>query len=126
MALVSEVIKAVPGRKLALHVFAPALAHRKANPGNTLPVMALRSSLHNYGKMRLYHRIDMLGPASFEEIFDNPLPGSGGNAVAIVFTEFPIQVWYEEGQPPATIDTDNRDPKDVLNEVLQRYTVVEF
>lgn len=120
--LVSEVLDAVPGVKRALHVFTPALQYRLENNASELPVMALRSSIHNYSKMKLYVRIECLGPASFDPLFDNPLPGTGGRGVAIVFTEFPMRVWYPEGQKPAVIDSpDGRSPKDILEEVKLKY-----
>jgi len=75
--LVSEIIDAVPGVKRAFHVFTPALQYRLENKGSALPVMALRSSNHKYGKMKLYARIETLGPASLDPLFDAPLPGTG-------------------------------------------------
>lgn len=120
--LVSEIIEAVPGVKRAFHVFTPALQHRLENNASTLPVMALRSSVHNYGKMKLYARIECLGPSSLDPLFGNPLPGTGGRGVAIMFTEFPLRVWYPEGQKPPVIDTpDGRNPKDILEEVKLKY-----
>lgn len=103
--MVSEVIDAIPGVKRAFHVFTPALQYRLENSGSKLPVMALRSSLHNYGKMKLYTRIECLGPSSLDPLFDAPLPGTGGRGVAIMFTDFPLRVWYPEGQKPQVIET---------------------
>jgi len=122
--LVSEVIDAIPGVKRAFHVFTPALQYRLENSGSKLPVMALRSSLHNYEKMKLYVRIEALGPSSLEPLFGNPLPGTGGRGVAIMFTEFPLRVWYPEGQKPVVINTpDGRNPKEILEEVKLEYEV---
>jgi hypothetical protein len=122
--LVSEVIDAVPGVKRAIHVLTPALQHRLENNTSELPVMALRSSIHNYGRFKLYHRIECLGPSSMDPLFDSPLPGTGGRGVAILFTEFPIRVWYPEGQRPTAIDTpDGRNPKDILEEVKLKYSL---
>lgn len=123
--LVSEVIDAIPGVKRAFHVFTPALQYRLENKGSALPVMALRSSNHKYGKMKLYARIETLGPASLDPLFDEPLPGTGGRGVAIMFTEFPLRVWYPEGQKPPVIDTpDGRNPKEILEEVKLKYEAV--
>lgn len=120
--LVSEVIDAVPGVRRAIHVFTPALQWRLENSNTDLPVMALRSSIHNYEMIRLYSRIEMLGPSSLDPLFDKPLPGTGGRGVAIMFTEFPIRVWYPEGhRPPAIKTPDGRNPKDILTEVLLKY-----
>lgn len=120
--LVSEIIEAAPGVRRAVHVFTPALMHRLANKGSTLPVMALRSSRHDFGKMKLYQRIEMMGPSSLDPLFDKPLPGTGGRGVAIMFTEFPLRVWYYEGEAPAVIDTnDKRKPDEILADVLAKY-----
>ena len=125
--LVSEIIDAAPGVKRAFHVFTPALQYRLENSQSNLPVMALRSSRHNYGKMMLYHRIECLGPSSLDPLFDAPLPGTGGRGVAIMFTEFAFRVWYPEGQKPKVIDTpDGRNPKEILEEVKMKYEFVYF
>lgn len=123
--LVSEIIDAVPGVKRAIHVLTPALQYRLDNKGTSdLPVMALRSSIHNYSKVKLYTKIECLGPSSMNPLFDEPLPGTGGRGVAILFTEFALRVWYPEGQKPATIDTpDGRNPKEILEEVLLKYSL---
>lgn len=120
--LVSEIIDAVPGVRRAFHVFTPALQYRLENNTSGLPVMALRSSLHGFNKMKLYTRIETLGPASLDPLFDKPLSGTGGRGVAIMFTDFPLRVWYPEGQKPPVIDTpDGRNPKDILEEVKLKY-----
>lgn len=127
LKLVSEIVEAVPGVKRAFHVFTPALQHRLKNKDSNLPIMALRSSLHGYAKMRLYHKIEALGPSSLEPLFDAPLPGTNGRGVAIMFTEFPLRVWYPEGQKPATIDTpDGRNMDEVLEEAIRKYEIVGF
>jgi len=120
--LVSEIIDAQPGVTRALHVFTPALQYRLENNASTLPVMALRSSIHNYGKMKLFARIECLGPSSLDPLFDKPLPGTGGRGVAIMFTAFALRVWYPEGQKPPAVDTpDGRNPKEILEEVKLKY-----
>jgi hypothetical protein len=124
--LVSEIIDAAPGVKRAFHVFTPALQYRLENKGNSaLPVMALRSSNHGFTKMKLYTRIECLGPSDLAPLFDAPLPGTGGRGVAIMFTEFALRVWYPEGQKPMVINTpDGRNPKDILEEVKMKYEFV--
>jgi hypothetical protein len=125
--LVSEIIDATPGVKRAFHVFTPALQYRLENKVSNVPVMALRSNLHNYGKMKLYVRIECLGPSSLDPLFDHPLPGTGGRGVAIMFTEFALRVWYPDGARPSVIDTpDGRDPKDILEEVKLKYELLDF
>lgn len=126
--LVSEIIDATPGVRRAYHVFTPALQFRLENKTTSqLPVMALRSSLHNFSKMKLFVRIEALGPSSMDPLFDSPLPGTGGRGVAICFTDFALRVWYPEGARPVPIDTpDGRDPKDILEEVKMKYELINF
>lgn len=125
--LVSEVIEARPFVTRAFHVFTPALQYRLENKDSLLPVMALRSSNHNFTKMKLYHRIEALGPSSLESMFDGPLPGTGGRGVAIMFTDFAVRVWYPEGNPPPIIETpDGRSPKEILQEIKTRYEIAMF
>lgn len=105
----------------AVHVFTPALQYRLEHGGH-LPVMAVRSSLYGYRKMKLYHRVQILGPSTMDPLFDAPLPGTGGRGVAILFTQAALRVWYQDRLPDLTLDTsDNRDPKDILQELLRRY-----
>jgi hypothetical protein len=125
--IVSEVIDAVPGVRRAIHVFTPALQYRLEKGDSGLPVMALRSSLHGYQKMMLFHRIECLGPSSLDPLFDAPLPGTGGRGVAIMFTDFAVRVWYPENQRPTAIDTpDDRTPADILEDVKLNYIMRYF
>lgn len=122
MKLVSEIIEAKPGVRRAFHVFTPALQLRLQDETKPLPVMALRSSKNNFEIMYLYERIECMGPASMDPLFDNPLPGTGGRGVAICFTEFPLRVWYPEGRKPSPIETpDTRTPTEVLEDVKLKY-----
>lgn len=100
----STILKA--GVKRAIHVFVPALQSRqeegwKAHTGS--PVMAVRSSLYNYEKMRLYRKVEILGPSELIEM-EKPLPGTKGRGVAILFTTARIRVWYDD-KLPKTVDT---------------------
>ena len=125
--IVSEVIDAVPGVRRAIHVFTPALQYRLQKNDSALPVMALRSSLHGYTKMMLFHRIECLGPSSLDPLFDTPLPGTGGRGVAIMFTDFAVRVWYPENQRPVAIDTpDDRTPADIFEDVQLNYILRYF
>lgn len=125
--IVSEVIDAVPGVRRAIHVFTPALQYRLQKSDSELPVMALRSSLHDYSKMMLFSRIECLGPSSLDPLFDAPLPATGGRGVAIMFTDFAVRVWYPENQRPVAIDTpDERTPLSILEEVKLKYEVQYF
>jgi hypothetical protein len=99
------------GVRRAIHVFVPRLQERQktgwvANTGD--PVMAVRSSLYGYAKMRLYRRVEWDGPTELVEMVE-PLPGTGGRGVAIVFTTAPLTVYWDD-KPPATIDTDANQP----------------
>lgn len=125
--MVSKIIPAIPGVVRAFHVFTPALMHRMKNPNVTLPVMALRSSIQNFEAMMMYQQIEALGPSVMREMFDKPLPGTGGRGLAIMFTEFPIRVWYSEHFQSKPIAThDGRTPDEILQDVLEMYTEVEF
>lgn len=125
MAIRSEVIKPEPGQTFAIHVFTPALQHRMST-GSKIPVMALRSSKSGFHRMKLFAEIECLGPSKMTDLFDKPLPATGGRGVAILMTDFPIQVTWDERQPPSVIDTsDSRNPQDVLKEVVERYTIID-
>lgn len=99
------------GTKRAIHVYVPALMERRkswrANAGQ--PVMAVRSALYNYTKMRLYRRVEILGPAELVEM-ETPLPGTGGRGVAILITTAAVRAWYDAGTTPKTIDTSDAQP----------------
>lgn len=125
--LVSQIIEAVPGVRRAVHVMTPVLLERIKDKKNNRPAMALRSSLHNYSKVKLYERIEFMGPSSLDPLFDNPLPGTDGRGVAIMFTDFPLRVWYYEDQKPRIIDsTDGRKAEDVLKDIKTKYNTIDF
>lgn len=89
--------------------------------------MALRSSSHNFQKIKMFQRIEFLGPSSLDPIFDKPLPGTNGRGVAILFTEFPIRVWYEKGNPPKAIESpEGANPDKILEEIIQSNAKVSF
>lgn len=120
--LVSRIIKPKTGERFAFHVFTPALQYRLENSSCNLPVMALRSSLTGFQSMLLFHKIEVLGPSSLEPLFEEPLPGTGGRGVAIMFTQSPMEVWYPKGQSPKVIKTlDGASPKLILTEVVKKY-----
>lgn len=100
------------GVRRAIHVYVPRLQERQkngwvANAGE--PVMAVRSSLYGYAKMRLYRRVEWNGPTELVEMV-KPLPGTGGRGVAIVFTDAPLTVYWDDARP-TTIDTDDAQPR---------------
>lgn len=100
------------GTRRAIHVYVPALMKRqekwKAGVGD--PVMAVRSSLYDYEMMRLYRKVEILGPSELVEM-KYPLPGTKGRGVAILFTSAPVRVTWDGDKPPKTIDTADR-PKE--------------
>lgn len=123
--LAHHIISAVPGIRFAIHALPLALQHRLTNPTCQLPVMALRSSDSNYTKIRLFYRIELLGPSCLEPLFKDPLPGTAGRGVAILFTYFPLRVWLPERTKIKTIESEGRDPKEIMQEILRRFTPKE-
>lgn len=125
--LVSKIIEAVPGVRRAVHVMTPVLLDRIKDKKNNRPAMALRSSLHNYSKVKLYERIEFMGPSTLEPLFDKPLPGTDGRGVAIMFTDFPLRVWYYEDQPPRIINSpDGHNAEKVFEEIKAKYVTIDF
>lgn len=111
------------GGNVAFHVFTPALMYRQ-DPSNQIemPVMALRLQSDNYEKMMLFDRIECLGKSNLEPLFDNPLPGTNGRGVAIMFTESRLRCWFKGRKIPVKIDcTEGRDPKAILKDVIRSY-----
>lgn len=95
------------GTRRAVHVYVPTLQERqqkgwKAGTGKC--VMAVRSSLYGYKKMRLYRKVEILGPSELIEM-EKPLPGTNGRGVAILFTDHALRVWFDGKKHPETIDT---------------------
>lgn len=108
---------------IAFHVFTPALIYRldKSNPIE-MPVMALRMQSDNYEKMMLFDRIECLGKSSLDPLFDQPLPGTNGRGVAIMFTDARVRCWFRGRKIPVKIDcTEGRDPKAILVDVIRSY-----
>ena len=118
----SIIIKPKTGN-VAFHVFTPALMYRldRNNPIE-MPVMALRLQSDNYEQMMLFDQIECLGRSSLDPLFDNPLPGTNGRGVAIMFTESRLRCWFRGRKIPVKIDcTEGRDPKDILKDVIRSY-----
>jgi hypothetical protein len=107
----SQVLPAGPRR--AIHVFVPALMKRQADgwrANDGPPVMAVRSSLYGYRKMRLYRKVEILPPARGDAAaelveMEQALPGTNGRGVVILFTTCALRVWYDGDAYPPTIDT---------------------
>lgn len=108
----SQILPAGPRR--AIHVYVPALMKRqtdgwKVNDGPA--VMAVRSALYGFRKMRLYRKVEILRPSRGDSVaelveMEQPLPGTNGRGVAILFTTCALRVWYDGDAYPPTIDTD--------------------
>jgi hypothetical protein len=108
---------------IAFHVFTPALMYRldKNNPIE-MPVMALRLSTDNYEQMMLFDKIECLGQSSLDPLFENPLPGTNGRGVAIMFTKGRVRCHFRGRKVPVKIDcTEGRDPKAILADVIRSY-----
>ena len=104
----------------AVHVLTPALQERLKDKTSTLPVIAVRSSNKDYSRMRLYRWVEILGPSFIGEIFDQPLPGTNGRAVAVLFSEYPLQVWIDPANDLGVIETAGKTPDEILAECKAR------
>jgi len=102
------------GVRRAIHVFTPMLMTRLKDGGND-PVMAIRSYIHNYEKMLLVKKVEILGPSEMVELFDKPLPGTGGRGVAILFTSAPIKIWFD--RKLYLYETKNKTPDQVAEQI---------
>lgn len=125
MAVLKEsIITPEPGKKLAMHVFAPGIKYRTQHPDSLLPTVCVRWSDSGFKGMRLYEKAELLGPSTLE-MLNAPLSGTSGRAQVILLTEHPIKVWsYLDN--PEMIDTVTSDNiKDVTKEVLARYDMSE-
>lgn len=108
------------GTLRAVHVLTPALMERMKDKESVLPVVAVRSSHGNYSRMKLVRHAELLGPSFIGEDFATPLPGTGGRAVAVLFTEYPIQVWIDPEADMGVIDTTGMTPEQVMEECKRR------
>lgn len=108
------------GMLRAVHVLTPALMARFKDKSLATPVVAVRSSQGEFTRMRLYRHVEILGPSFLGEDFDNPLEGTGGRAVAVLFTEYPLNVWIDPANDLGTIDTKGKTPEQVMAEIEAR------
>lgn len=112
--------KILPGGvKRAIHVFTPALMERlDKTKRSRKPIIAIRSALHNYEMMILCRGVKIHGPSEMFEDFDNPLPGTGGRAVAVMMTEHAVEIFWDETDPdPRPINTKGKKPEDLMAEL---------
>lgn len=98
------------GVRRAVHVYTKdLLARMKKDDGQ--PLWLVRSSLYGYTKAMIVRRVTIHGPATGEDLFGKPLPGTGGRGVAILFTTAPITVEFD-GPAPRVVDmNDDAAPK---------------
>lgn len=115
------IIPAVAGVKRVMHVFVPAMKHRLATPGSVLPSVCVRSSLTGFMGMKVYEKVEVLGPSSLEMV-DKPLHGTGGRAQVLLVTEHALKVsTYLDTEAPLIATPEGANPDDILNEVIARY-----
>jgi hypothetical protein len=116
------VIKPELNEKIAFHVFTPALVYRM-NPANNLdlPVSALRLERDNYEKMYLFDEIECTGKSKLTSLFDNPLPGTNGRGVSILFTTSSVVCSFIGDMPVAIDCSKDRTPEQILQDVIKIY-----
>lgn len=119
----SYIIPALKGTKRAMHVFVPAMRHRQATEGSLLPSVCLRSSATGFMGMKVFEKVEVLGPSSLEMV-DQPLHGTGGRAQVLLLTDQAIQVWtYLPGDAPLIATPEGATPETILAEVIANYEV---
>ena len=108
------------GTLRAVHVLTPALMERTKDKESIIPVVAIRSSHGNFSRMRLVRHAELLGPSFIGEDFANPLPSTNGRAVAVLYTEYAINVWVDPAADMGVIDTTGLTPEQVMEECKKR------
>lgn len=91
------------GTLRAVHVYVPALQARIKDGGNE-PVWAVRSVNHKFKRMLLVRQARILGESEGVEMFDAPLPGTGGRGVAPLLTRAAIEITWDEGDHPKMVN----------------------
>lgn len=107
--LTRRILPAERGVERVIHVVAPALKER-LDGGDSRPVIAVRSSLYGFKKAMLVRHVELLGPASVEERFLAPLPGTNGRGVVPLVTTHAIEVYFD-GAKPTIVDVDDPPPE---------------
>jgi hypothetical protein len=105
--------KLAAGTRRAIHVYTKVLLERmKENKGQML--WLVRSSLHDYKKAMVVRRVNFTpGTGTYctgEDVFDSPLPGTGGRGVAILFTDCEIVVEFDGKECPIIDMDDDKKP----------------
>lgn len=102
------------GTKRAIHVLTPALVNRLKNGGEE-PLMAVRSSEDGYKTLQLFRKVTWHGPTQLMENFEDPLPGTSGRGVAVIYTTAKLICTYEHLSPVV-----KSNPKDPIEDVYER------
>jgi len=117
------IIPAIKGVKRVMHVFVPAMRHRQATEGSLLPSVCLRSSATGFMGMKVYEKVEVLGPSSLEMV-DQPLHGTGGRAQVLLVTDHALKVFtYLPGDAPLIATPEDSTPDSILQDVLANYEV---
>jgi len=86
------------GVRRAIHVYTPELLKRLSGEGYG-PVVAIRSELDDFNSYVLCRGVEWSGRTSLVELFDKPLPGTGGRGVVYNLTASALTVLLDQGQP---------------------------
>lgn len=107
MAVKAKNFEVLPaGIERAIHVYVPALQSRFEKGNDKRPCMAVRSigADGKWSRMRLYRRVSWNGPTRLVEHFDEPLPGTNGRGVCIVYTTAALYCeWDLKDKKPKTL-----------------------
>ena len=101
--MATKVLKA--GTKRAVHVFTKQLMERMKKDDDQC-LWVVRSALYNYKKALVVKSISIKGPCTGEDRFKDPLPGTGGRGVAILFTTAEIEIEFP-GDKPVIMDMED-------------------
>ncbi len=101
------------GTKRAVHVYTKQLMERMKDNQNQM-LWLVRSSMYNYTKALVCRKVEIAGPATGEDLFDTPLPGTNGRGVAILFTKSEVTLHFEGDQIEMIEMEDKPKPEKVV------------
>jgi hypothetical protein len=86
-----------------IHIFVPVL-HKRQTEGGDEMIWAVRSSIADsdgsrWNRMILCRKVEWNGPTKCVEHFNDPLPGTGGRGVAVVYTEAELTIYWDAHLP---------------------------
>jgi hypothetical protein len=96
------------GRVRLLHVFFPELAQMQAGD-HARAVWALRSfndRTGKYDRVRLFYRVEFLGPSWSHVSPEDPLPGTGGRGIAVMASRGAVRVFWNGDEPRTSVLSD--------------------